>query len=183
MKVIFTNGKVSDVKCRGRDLAPSVIDSLSALPENDSFHRLFMRSSTARYGRLPRARPPYNGGGCTGVSRKKIAATSFKTRCFAILDEVHAKRVTVLITEVRQVGGEARPSERRTEARSTISLRARARSRDDIVGPTVSTEDMGWSGCDFRGSVANCSADGSLSIARPVHQSPLTNHQSRRFPK
>lgn len=71
---------------------------------------------------------------------KKIAAVSFKRNCLPIIDEVHAKRVTVLITKygkpvAKLVPADAEPSE------IYNFLAGKGRILGDIVAPAVSPQE------------------------------------------
>jgi prevent-host-death family protein len=71
---------------------------------------------------------------------KKIAAASFKTNCLAIIDEVHARRVTVLITKHGRPVAKLVPAN--TEPSEIFNfLDGKGRVTGDIVVPAVSQEE------------------------------------------
>ena len=73
---------------------------------------------------------------------KKMAAGSFKTHCLAVMDEVHAKRETVLITKHGKPVARLVPADNNTDDIYNF-LAGKGAIAGDIVSPAISDEDWG----------------------------------------
>jgi prevent-host-death family protein len=73
---------------------------------------------------------------------KKIAAGSFKVHCLSIMDEVQAKRETVLITKHGKPVAKLIPADRNTDDIYDF-LAGKGSIRGDVVAPAISSEDWG----------------------------------------
>lgn len=71
---------------------------------------------------------------------KKMAAGEFKSKCLAVMDEVHAKRVPVIITKRGKPVAKLVPVE---EERDEIFgfMKGKIRILGDIVGPAFEPEE------------------------------------------
>jgi prevent-host-death family protein len=76
-----------------------------------------------------------------GVQMKKIAAGSFKTHCLAILDEVQAKRETIVITKRGKPVAKLSPIEKQADDIFGF-LKGKVKIVGDIVSP-LPPEDWG----------------------------------------
>jgi antitoxin (DNA-binding transcriptional repressor) of toxin-antitoxin stability system len=73
---------------------------------------------------------------------KKMAAGSFKTNCLAVMDEVQAKRETVVITKYSKPVTKLVPVE--TESDEIFNfLAGKGTIVGDIVSPALTTEEWG----------------------------------------
>jgi prevent-host-death family protein len=73
---------------------------------------------------------------------KKMAAGSFKTNCLAVMDEVQAKRETVVITKHGKPVAKLVPVE--TESDEIFNfLAGKGTIVSDIVSPALTTEEWG----------------------------------------
>jgi len=73
---------------------------------------------------------------------KKIAAGSFKTNCLAIIDEVQAKRATVVITKHGKPVAKLVPVNDGTDEIYNF-LAGKGTADGDVVSPAVSPEEWG----------------------------------------
>ena len=73
---------------------------------------------------------------------KKIAAGSFKTNCLAIMDEVQAKRATVVITKRGKPVAKLVPVNDGTDEIYNF-LAGKGSTEGDVVSPAVSPEEWG----------------------------------------
>ena len=73
---------------------------------------------------------------------KTMAAGSFKIHCLAVMDEVHAKRVTVLITKHGKPVAKLVPADENTDDIYNF-LAGKGAIAGDIVSPAISDEDWG----------------------------------------
>ncbi len=71
---------------------------------------------------------------------KTMAAGSFKARCLAVMDEVHAKRVTVVITKHGKPVAKLVPVDKDTDGIYHF-LRGKGAVVGDVVSPAI--EDWG----------------------------------------
>ncbi|MGH9501622.1 MAG: type II toxin-antitoxin system Phd/YefM family antitoxin [Terriglobales bacterium] len=72
---------------------------------------------------------------------KTIAASAFRTNCLAIMDEVKAKRETVVITKHGQPG-QARPSQHRRDDIFGF-FHGKGRITGDVTSPALSPNEWG----------------------------------------
>jgi prevent-host-death family protein len=73
---------------------------------------------------------------------EKIAAGAFKARCLAIMDEVHSKRRSVLITKRGRVVAKLVPAD--DDADDIFGfLHGKGKIKGDIVSPALSGEEWG----------------------------------------
>jgi prevent-host-death family protein len=73
---------------------------------------------------------------------KRIAAGEFKARCLAIMDEVHAKRQSVLITKRGKVVAKLVPAD--YDGDDVLGfLQGKGKIKGDIVSPILSAEEWG----------------------------------------
>jgi prevent-host-death family protein len=73
---------------------------------------------------------------------KKMAAGSFKVHCLAVMDEVQAKRETVVITKHGKPVAKLVPAGKDTDDIYNF-LAGRGAIRGDVVSPAISPEDWG----------------------------------------
>jgi prevent-host-death family protein len=73
---------------------------------------------------------------------KKMAAGSFKIHCLAVMDEVQAKRETVVITKHGKPVAKLVPADKRTDDIYDF-LAGKGTITGDIVSPAISGEDWG----------------------------------------
>jgi prevent-host-death family protein len=73
---------------------------------------------------------------------KKMAAGSFKTHCLAVMDEVLAKRETVLITKHGKPVAKLVPADKNTDDIFNF-LAGKGAVTGDIVSPAISDEEWG----------------------------------------
>ena len=73
---------------------------------------------------------------------KKIAAGSFKVHCLAVMDEVQAKRETVVITKRGKPVAKLVPVEEQTDDLFGF-LRGKVTIVGDIVSPALKLEEWG----------------------------------------
>jgi prevent-host-death family protein len=73
---------------------------------------------------------------------KKIAAGSFKVHCLAVMDEVQAKRETVVITKRGKPVAKLVPVEEQTDELFGF-LRGKVTIVGDIVSPALKLEEWG----------------------------------------
>jgi prevent-host-death family protein len=73
---------------------------------------------------------------------KKMAAGSFKTNCLAVMDEVRAKRETVVITKHGKPVAKLVPVEDETEEIYGF-LAGKGSVKGDVVSPALSPEEWG----------------------------------------
>jgi prevent-host-death family protein len=73
---------------------------------------------------------------------KKMAAGSFKTNCLAVMDEVYAKRETVVITKHGRPVAKLVPVDTETDEIYDF-LRGKGTVAGDILSPALSPEDWG----------------------------------------
>jgi prevent-host-death family protein len=73
---------------------------------------------------------------------KKMAAGSFKTNCLAVMDEVRAKRETVIITKHGKPVAKLVPVEDETEEIYGF-LAGKGSAKGDVVSPALSPEEWG----------------------------------------
>jgi antitoxin (DNA-binding transcriptional repressor) of toxin-antitoxin stability system len=73
---------------------------------------------------------------------KKVAAGVFKARCLAIMDEVQAKHVAVLITKDDKPVAKLVPIETDTDAIYNF-LVGKGAVVGDVVSPAISSEEWG----------------------------------------
>jgi prevent-host-death family protein len=73
---------------------------------------------------------------------KKIAAGSFKVHCLAVMDEVHAKRETVVITKRGKPVAKLVPVEEQTDDLFGF-LRGKVTIVGDVVSPALESEEWG----------------------------------------
>ncbi len=73
---------------------------------------------------------------------KKMAAGFFKIHCLAVMDEVQAKRETVVITKHGKPVAKLVPADKSTDDIYNF-LAGRGAIAGDIVGPALSDEDWG----------------------------------------
>jgi len=73
---------------------------------------------------------------------KKMGAGSFKVHCLAIMDEVHAKRETVLITKYGKPVAKLVPADNNPDDIYNF-LAGKGAVAGDIVSPAISDEDWG----------------------------------------
>ena len=71
---------------------------------------------------------------------KRIAAGEFKARCLAIMDEVQARKVTVVITKRGKPVAKLVPADRETDELYHF-LRGKGAVTGDIISPAI--EDWG----------------------------------------
>lgn len=79
-------------------------------------------------------------GGSMGV--RKIAAGSFKVHCLAVMDEVQAKRETVVITKRGKPVAKLVPVEEQTDDLFGF-LRGKVTVVGDVVSPALDLEEWG----------------------------------------
>ncbi len=73
---------------------------------------------------------------------KKMAAGSFKIHCLAIMDEVHDKRETVLITKHGKPVAKLVPADKDTDDIYNF-LAGKGTVAGDIVSPAISDQEWG----------------------------------------
>jgi prevent-host-death family protein len=73
---------------------------------------------------------------------KKMAAGSFKIHCLAVMDEVQAKRETVVITKHGKPVAKLVPADKNTDDIYDF-LAGKGTITADIVSPAISSEDWG----------------------------------------
>jgi prevent-host-death family protein len=73
---------------------------------------------------------------------KKMAAGSFKVHCLAIMDEVHAKRESVVITKHGKPVAKLVPADKNGDDIYNF-LAGKGAIAGDIVSPAISGEDWG----------------------------------------
>ena len=73
---------------------------------------------------------------------KTIAAGSFKVHCLAVMDEVHAKRETVVITKRGKPVEKLAPVEEQTDDLFGF-LRGKVTIVGDVVSPALRLEEWG----------------------------------------
>jgi prevent-host-death family protein len=73
---------------------------------------------------------------------KKMAAGSFKTKCLAVMDEVYAKRETVVITKRGKPVAKLVPVGTETDEIYNF-LRGKGTVTGDILSPALSREEWG----------------------------------------
>jgi len=73
---------------------------------------------------------------------KKMAAGSFKIHCLAVMDEVQAKRETVVITKHGKPVAKLVPADNNTDDIYNF-LAGKGVVVGDLVGPALSDEDWG----------------------------------------
>ena len=73
---------------------------------------------------------------------KKMAAGCFKIHCLAVMDEVHAKRETVLITKHGKPVAKLVPADKNPNDVYNF-LAGKGAIAGDIVSPAISDEDWG----------------------------------------
>jgi len=73
---------------------------------------------------------------------KKMAAGAFKVHCLAVMDEVHAKRETVLITKHGKPVAKLVPADANTDDIYNF-LAGRGVIAGDIVSPAISDKEWG----------------------------------------
>lgn len=71
---------------------------------------------------------------------RKIAAGSFKVHCLSIMDEVQAKRESVLITKHGKPVAKLVPADRNTDDIYDF-LAGKGSISGDVVAPAISSED------------------------------------------
>jgi prevent-host-death family protein len=73
---------------------------------------------------------------------KKMPAGVFKTNCLAIMDEVHAKRETVVITKHGKPVAKLVPAETETDEIYNF-LAGKGRIVGDVLSPALTPEEWG----------------------------------------
>jgi len=73
---------------------------------------------------------------------RKMAAGSFKIHCLAVMDEVQAKRETVLITKHAKPVAKLVPADKNTDDIYNF-FAGKGAIAGDIVSPAISAEDWG----------------------------------------
>jgi len=73
---------------------------------------------------------------------RKMAAGSFKIHCLAVMDEVQAKRETVMITKHGRPVAKLAPADKNTDDIYNF-LQGKGDIVGDIVSPAISDEDWG----------------------------------------
>lgn len=73
---------------------------------------------------------------------KKMAAGSFKIHCLAVMDEVQAKRESVLITKHGKPVAKLVPADKDSDDIYDF-LAGKGAIKGDIVSPVISVEDWG----------------------------------------
>lgn len=73
---------------------------------------------------------------------KKMAAGSFKTNCLAVMDEVQAKRETIVITKHGKPVAKLVPVNKTTGEIYNF-LEGKGAVTGDVVAPALSSEDWG----------------------------------------
>ena len=73
---------------------------------------------------------------------RKMAAGSFKIHCLAVMDEVQAKRETVMITKHGRPVAKLVPADKNTDDIYNF-LQGKGDIVGDIVSPAISNEDWG----------------------------------------
>jgi len=76
------------------------------------------------------------------VGMKKMQAGLFKVHCLAVMDEVQAKRETVVITKHRKPVAKLVPADKNTDEIYNF-LAGKCVIAGDIVSPAISEEDWG----------------------------------------
>ena len=75
---------------------------------------------------------------------KKMAAGVFKTNCLAVMDQVQAKRETVIITKHGKPVAKLVPVESREKEDEIFGfLRGKVRITGDVVSPALSLREWG----------------------------------------
>lgn len=73
---------------------------------------------------------------------KKMAAGAFKVHCLSVMDEVQAKRETVLITKHGKPVAKLVPADKDTDDISNF-LAGKGSITGDVVGPAMSGDEWG----------------------------------------
>ncbi len=73
---------------------------------------------------------------------KKISVATFKTRCLATMDEVHAKRQPVLITKHGKTIAKLVPADESTDDIFNF-MAGRGRISGDIISPALTPDEWG----------------------------------------
>ena len=73
---------------------------------------------------------------------KRMAAGSFKAHCLAVMDEVQAKRETVVITKHGKPVAKLGPADQDTDEIYNF-LRGKGAITGDVVSPAISPEEWG----------------------------------------
>ena len=73
---------------------------------------------------------------------KKIAAGSFKVHCLAVMDEVQAKRQTIVITKHGKPVAKLVPADLSSDDIDNL-LAGKGSIMGDVVAPAISGEDWG----------------------------------------
>jgi antitoxin (DNA-binding transcriptional repressor) of toxin-antitoxin stability system len=76
------------------------------------------------------------------MGMKKMAAGSFKVHCLAVMDEVQAKRETVVITKRGKPVAKLVPADNDTDDIYGF-LAGKGSIQGDVVSPAISPEDWG----------------------------------------
>jgi prevent-host-death family protein len=76
------------------------------------------------------------------MGMKKMAAGSFKVHCLAVMDEVQAKRETVVITKHGKPVAKLVPVDKDTDDIYGF-LAGKGSIQGDVVSPAISQEDWG----------------------------------------
>ena len=76
------------------------------------------------------------------MGMKKMAAGAFKVHCLAVMDEVQAKRETVVITKHGKPVAKLVPVDKDTDDIYGF-LAGKASIQGDVVSPAISSEDWG----------------------------------------
>jgi prevent-host-death family protein len=91
---------------------------------------------------MVRLRPWYNDHDYGALGMKKMAAGSFKVHCLAVMDEVQAKRETVVITKHGKPVVKLIPVEKGADDIYNF-LAGKGAVTGDVVSPAISREDWG----------------------------------------
>src|SRR5579863_7308995 len=91
---------------------------------------------------IDRIRLWYNDYDRKDLKMRKMAAGSFKIHCLALMDEVQAKRETVLITKHGRPVAKLVPADKNTDDIYNF-LVGKGAIVGDIVSPAISHEDWG----------------------------------------
>jgi prevent-host-death family protein len=73
---------------------------------------------------------------------RRMAAGSFKVHCLAVMDEVQAKRETIVITKRGKPVAKLVPVDKDTDEIYGF-LRGKGAAMGDVVSPAISLEDWG----------------------------------------
>ena len=73
---------------------------------------------------------------------KKMAASTFKTNCLAVMDEVQSKRITVVITKHGKPVAKLVPVETKVDDIFGF-LRGKGAITGDVVSPALTPEEWG----------------------------------------